>query len=482
MEYLTDPVSGSPAAGKVTCGVLCLHVDDLCMAGDSEFQRRVVDRIKQDFEIGSEDLNVVEYCGQKVQWIPATSQIPAHIAISQNKAIDALTEIRLEGTWQDNTPLTPTQHTQFRSVLGQINWLQSRTQFQAAYGFSRCASAAAKPLIKDLRELNKLVRMIKARPVILKHFPLKGALRIVSYPDASYRNNTDKSSQRGMVTCLAEPRTSSASSRGCVIAFESHKIKRTTLSTTVAELYAFMKAYGTAQFIRGLWMDISSQIADLHMRTDANNLVTTASTTHLPEQQETIHMIQMLRKESTSGQIDDLGHVRTVDMLADCLTKASAKPDALLRAVDTGILPNVDASPSFRSLLKHKAYAVAFLSRVLDTKRYSLCDVTSFLGDDISSYVQCYLASPTQFTNLLDGSVGPDAPEEDSKNTYCWHTHACAFCQRSFTHFHDCDADFISQDHTHREGEFTCCHVGCPQCFQRSVNHQHNPHHARAAR
>ena len=53
------------------------------------------------------------------------------------------------------------------------------------------------------------------------------------------------------------------------------------------------------------------------MRTDANNLVTTASTTHLPEQQETIHMIQMLRKESISGQIDDLGHVRTADMLAD---------------------------------------------------------------------------------------------------------------------------------------------------------------------
>ena len=33
------------------------------------------------------------------------------------------------------------------------------------------------------------------------------------------------------------------------------------------------------------------------MGTHANNLVSTASTTHSPEQQETIHMIQMLRKE-----------------------------------------------------------------------------------------------------------------------------------------------------------------------------------------
>ena len=43
------------------------------------------------------------------------------------------------------------------------------------------------------------------------------------------------------------------------------------------------------------------------MRTDANNLVTTAGTTHLPEQKETIHMIQMLRREAVSGSIEDLG-------------------------------------------------------------------------------------------------------------------------------------------------------------------------------
>ena len=52
-------------------------------------------------------------------------------------------------------------------------------------------------------------------------------------------------------------------------------------------------------------MDISGEDVELHMRTDANNLVTTASTTHLPEQKETIHMIQMLRKEACSGSTSD---------------------------------------------------------------------------------------------------------------------------------------------------------------------------------
>ena len=71
----------------------------------------------------------------------------------------------------------------------------------------------------------------------------------------------------------------------------SKKIKKACPSTTVAELHAFHKCFGTCMLLRGLWMDMTSQALDIHMRTDANNLVTTAQTTHLPEQEETIHMI-----------------------------------------------------------------------------------------------------------------------------------------------------------------------------------------------
>ena len=67
-------------------------------------------------------------------------------------------------------------------------------------------------------------------------------------------------------------------------------------------------------------------------------------------------MIQMLRKESCSGGIDDLSHVKSEDCLSDCLTKHTAKPDNLIKAVETGILPNVDTHPLFRKLLQHRAY------------------------------------------------------------------------------------------------------------------------------
>ena len=89
-------------------------------------------------------------------------------------------------------------------------------------------------------------------------------------------------------------------------------------------------------------MDISGEVANIHMRTDATNLVTTARTVQPPEQKETIHMIPMLRKEACSGSIHDLAHTPTQNCLADCLTKTSAKADNLITAVRTGRSLDVD--------------------------------------------------------------------------------------------------------------------------------------------
>ena len=100
---------------------------------------------------------------------------------------------------------------------------------------------------------------------------------------------------------------------------------------------------------------MSGEVADLHMRTDAKNLVTTAGTIHLFEQKETIHMISMLRKEACSGSIHDLAHIPTQNCLADCLTESSAKADNLITAVKTGRLLDVDIHPNFRTLMEHKA-------------------------------------------------------------------------------------------------------------------------------
>ena len=387
LDYLLNPVAGSAAKGKSVMGLICLHVDDLFFAGNKLFHSDLVPKIREAFQVGSEDTNDVEFVGQRVRWVSNV------LEVDQHKIIDTLAEVTFDKSLKDEEKCNPDLHTEFRSVLGQINWLQSRTQFHIAYAFSRCASASAGPTIADVKALNKVVRRIRAEPVTLRFFPLKGKHRILGYPDASYRNNADKSSQRGQVIFIAEDRVSGVvEAHGSLVDFESHKIKRTTLSTTVAELYAFMKCFGTCQFLRGLWMDVSGESCDLHMRTDANNLVTTATTTHLPEQRETAHMIQMLRKESCSGAIEDLAHIRTQYCLADCLTKSSAKSDELTKAVQTGVLPQVDVHPSFRSLLKNRAYVASWLARNVSHSR----TIQNFFGEDVTTDMKALFSTRTE--------------------------------------------------------------------------------------
>ena len=127
-------------------------------------------------------------------------------------------------------------------------------------------------------------------------------------------------------------------SYGSLIDFEIQKIEKTVLSTTVAELYSFLKCFVSCQFLCGSRMNISGEVANIHMTTDAKNLLTTLITIPLPEQKETIHIISLLRKEDCSRSIYDLAYIPTQNCLADCLTKASAKAENLITAAKTGRL------------------------------------------------------------------------------------------------------------------------------------------------
>ena len=140
----------------------------------------------------------------------------SYISVDQDLKVEELEEIRVPEEIKAKGPADKTfvtgsdLHSAFRSLLGKINWLQNRTRFDACYRFSRCASNAASPSVQDINDLNLLCRKIRSQPIMLIFHPLKKSKdehwRMVGYPDASYNNNADKSSQRGLCIFVAEPR------------------------------------------------------------------------------------------------------------------------------------------------------------------------------------------------------------------------------------------------------------------------------------
>ena len=185
-------------------------------------------------------------------------------------------------------------------------------------------------------------------------------------------------------------------------------------------------------------------------------------------------MITMLRHEASSGAIDDLGHVRiTADMLAHVLTKHSVKPDTLIKAVNTGILPNCDASPLFRTLLRHKAYMVKWLCENLRTPD----ECVGFLGMSCAHLVHAYFAQPKYFRALLAKNNQPNdwrvsGHTCDTFKPHAWHTHTCTKCDGTHTHFHAVDDD--DRAHTHQL-EHCCCNHTCDSYFGNAASMSHNP-------
>ena len=101
-------------------------------------------------------------------------------------------------------------------------------------------------------------------------------------------------------------------------------------------------------------------------------------------------MITQIRTEAISGDIDDLAHVTTHEQMADCLTKASADPEYLIKAVDTGFLPNADRYEPFREMMryKHKAYVAHWLTWSIP----HASNVHTFLGCQVRDLLQQQLS------------------------------------------------------------------------------------------
>ena len=182
-------------------------------------------------------------------------------------------------------------------------------------------------------------------------------------------------------------------------------------------------------------------------------------------------MIQQLRKEAVSGSIDDLAHIDTAHMLADCLTKASAKPDTLIKSVETGVIHNVDSHPEFRTLLQHKAYLVGWIAHTLRDAP----DVITVLDDDVSSLMSCYYCQPDTFMSFLtfpqDYLRNTDIIDHHSSQVHT-HPHVCSWCSNTYRHTHG-----GPREHLHEEDSFLCCYPTCPNYYGLSSEHSHNAYH-----
>ncbi|CAE7578370.1 unnamed protein product [Symbiodinium sp. CCMP2592] len=147
---------------------MSLHVDDLIISGTPEFLTWFLKKIQEHFTVGHEDKNDFTFIGQRVLWVLDAQGKKKYISIDQKLYVSELEEIVIPKHLKDADACDK----ELSTLLGSINWLQSRAQFQACYQFSRLASASAAPTVGHCKELNKLCRQIRSEKVELRVWPL----------------------------------------------------------------------------------------------------------------------------------------------------------------------------------------------------------------------------------------------------------------------------------------------------------------------
>ena len=137
------------------------------------------------------------FCGQRILKQGTT------ITVHQDLCIENLHESLIPKR-KDTELLIGPDLTEYRSALGKLS-CYIRTHFHIRYHFLRCASASASAAVLDAKERNKVVCLVKDKPQRLLFAPIKGVHRLMGFPDAAYKKNSDGSSQRGQCIFKCQP-------------------------------------------------------------------------------------------------------------------------------------------------------------------------------------------------------------------------------------------------------------------------------------
>ena len=315
-------------------GIITCHVDDFLWCGSSRFEKKVIEKLRQVFLLGSEESEIFRYLGLHIH-----QQSDRVIKVHQMPQAEELQEPKLspERRMQQDSELSPAELTRLRGVTGQINWLATQTRPDLSFDVCDLSCSIRDPKVADLQRAAKVVRKAQSARVSLKypHLDLSQS-SVVVYSDASYGNLPDGSSQGGYVVFLRDKR-----GRCAPLAWSSAKIKRIVRSTLAAECMALQDGADAAVLLAAL---ISEALYDgsgdmsVMCYVDSRGLYRALYSTKAVQDKRLRIDIARIRQMLEVGEVTRVCWVDSSQQLADSLTKRTASSNALLDVLKTGIL------------------------------------------------------------------------------------------------------------------------------------------------
>ncbi|KAK4327171.1 hypothetical protein Pmani_002341 [Petrolisthes manimaculis] len=161
-----EPALFSWRCGQSLEGVICVYVDDLFWAGTNGFKEQVIDRLCQIFRMGGSESKAFKYVGLNI-----VSYGDGSVTLDQNQYAATLTPISVskQKATVKSYELSESERSEYRAVLGQLNWIATHTRPDIAFEVCELSGACSKATIADLLRLNKVIDRVKNDAAPLQH-------------------------------------------------------------------------------------------------------------------------------------------------------------------------------------------------------------------------------------------------------------------------------------------------------------------------
>lgn len=328
-------------------GIIALHVDDFLTCGSKTFTENVMNNITKTFVFGKITSDNIKFTGIKMETRKES------IILHQHEYTDELSEVNIDNTRDVEDELNKKEKFEFRGVAGKINWLQLGTRPDLAIDGLEMSMKNNSAKVKDLKNVNKIIRKAKKNEVSIA-YPKLGdwkKLHIRGFADASYATQEDSAiipgkikSVRGNIVFICNESGDSAP-----LFWKSKTISKVVTCVKSAETHAAVEGIQEAEYFAEYMYEIYSgepgsgeKRIPIDFFIDSKTLHDSLYSTKQINDTSCRTSVGKMKQDLQEGRVRSIQHVKSPQMLADCLTKATANSGRLRAILAEGKQRKID--------------------------------------------------------------------------------------------------------------------------------------------
>ena len=131
--------------GKLV-GLVCVHVDDLLMAGNNIFRQLVVKNLMKHFKFSKLEERKFKYLGCEIEQLPT-----GDITVNQEEFIKNIKEVDLP-TKMNTAKVNEVERREIRRVVGELLWVSMMTRPDLCFEVNRLSTTISHSTVKDLKD------------------------------------------------------------------------------------------------------------------------------------------------------------------------------------------------------------------------------------------------------------------------------------------------------------------------------------------